>query len=138
LWKLHLPCRVKPIFEWAKSTGWAYLWRTDRINLFEEFIMSAYVIFIREATTDAAEMQQYARTAPAARAGHDITRLAFYGQLDTLEGPSPEGVAILRFPDMDAARAWYTSPAYQEARQHRLKGAEYRLLLVEGSDVTPA
>jgi uncharacterized protein (DUF1330 family) len=96
--------------------------------------MSAYVIFIREATNDAAEMQQYAQTAPAARAGHDITKLAFYGQLDVLEGPTAEGVAILRFPDMDAARAWYTSPAYQAARVYRLKGAEYRMLLVEGSD----
>jgi uncharacterized protein (DUF1330 family) len=100
--------------------------------------MSAYVIFIRETTTDAAEMQLYAQTAPAARAGHDITRVAFYGALDVLEGPPTEGVAILRFNDMDAARAWYNSPAYQEAREHRFKGAEYRLLLVEGSDVTPA
>ncbi|WP_392887588.1 DUF1330 domain-containing protein [Pseudomonas migulae] len=100
--------------------------------------MSAYVIFIRETTTDEAQMQQYAQKAPAARDGHDITRLAFYGQLDVLEGPSAEGVAILRFPDMDAARAWYNSPVYQEAREHRMKGAQYRMLLVEGSDVTPA
>ncbi|MBV6821974.1 DUF1330 domain-containing protein [Pseudomonas sp. PD9R] len=97
--------------------------------------MSAYVIFIRETTTDDAEMQQYAQKAPAARAGHDITRVAFYGELDVLEGPAAEGVAILRFPDMTAARAWYDSPAYQEARQHRFKGAQYRMLLVEGSDV---
>jgi len=100
--------------------------------------MSAYVIFIREKTTDAAEMQRYAETAPAARTGHDITRLAFYGQLNVLEGPAPEGVAILRFPDMAAARAWYDSPAYTEARQHRFKGAEYRMLLVEGVDAVPA
>lgn len=99
--------------------------------------MSAYVIFIRETTTDEAQMQAYAQKAPAARTGHDITRLAFYGQLDVLEGPPAEGVAILRFPDMNAARAWYNSPAYQEAREHRFKGAAYRLLLVEGSDVAP-
>ncbi|WP_448107322.1 DUF1330 domain-containing protein [Pseudomonas azerbaijanoccidentalis] len=100
--------------------------------------MSAYVIFIREHTTDAEQMQQYAQKAPLARTGHDITRLAFYGQLEVLEGPPAEGVAILRFPDMAAARAWYDSPAYQEARQHRFNGAEYRMLLVEGSDVSPA
>jgi len=51
-----------------------------------------------------------------------------------LEGPATEGVAILRFPDMDAARAWYNSPAYKEAREHRFKGSEHRVLLVEGSD----
>ncbi|NGZ87044.1 DUF1330 domain-containing protein [Duganella aceris] len=96
--------------------------------------MSAYVVFIREATIDAAEMDLYAQAAPAARAGHDITRVAFYGKLDVLEGVPVEGVAILRFPDMAAARAWYDSPAYRQARQHRWKGAKYRLLLVEGSE----
>ncbi|MBZ9785576.1 DUF1330 domain-containing protein [Pseudomonas sp. REP124] len=100
--------------------------------------MSAYVIFIRETTTDETQMQQYAQKAPAARTGHDITRVAFYGQLEVLEGPSAEGVAILRFPDMNAARAWYNSPAYEQAREHRFKGAQYRMLLVEGSDVVPA
>ncbi|MDP3659929.1 DUF1330 domain-containing protein [Phenylobacterium sp.] len=33
---------------------------------------------------------------------------------------------------MAAARAWYESPAYQEARQHGLKGGEVRVLLLEG------
>ncbi|MFY1667873.1 DUF1330 domain-containing protein [Pseudomonas sp. Pseu.R1] len=99
--------------------------------------MSAYVIFIRDNTTDPTALQQYADMAPAARAGHDITRVAFYGALDVLEGPAAEGAAILRFPDMAAARAWYDSPAYQAAREHRLKGAQYRMLLVEGSDVVP-
>lgn len=100
--------------------------------------MSAYVVFIREKTTDQAQLDQYAQTAPAARTGHDITRLAFYGQLEVLEGPAAEGVAILRFPDMAAARAWYDSPAYRQARAHRQLGADYRMLLVEGSDAAPA
>ena len=100
--------------------------------------MSAYVIFIRDKTTDPAELELYRQTAPAARTGHDISRIAFYGTLDVLEGPATEGVAILRFPDMDAARAWYNSPAYKEAREHRFKGSEHRVLLVEGSDVAPA
>lgn len=96
--------------------------------------MSAYVIFIREKMIDAEEFAQYAQKAPLARAGHDITRVAFYGQMEVLEGPPTDAAAILRFTDMAAARAWYTSPAYQEALPHRLKGAEYRVLLVEGSD----
>ena len=96
--------------------------------------MSAYVIFIRDKTTDPAELELYRQTAPAARTGHYISRVAFYGTLDVLEGPATEGVAILRFPDMDAARAWYNSPAYKEAREHRFKGSEHRVLLVEGSD----
>lgn len=99
--------------------------------------MSAYVIFIREHTIDADQLKQYADLAVLARAGHDMSRIAFYGPLDVLEGPPAEGVAIIRFPDMAAARAWYDSPAYQAARAHRHQGATFRLLLVEGSDVAP-
>ena len=97
--------------------------------------MSAYVVFIREKTTDPVELKQYAELAVAARAGHDISRVAFYGPMEVLEGPPAEGVAIVRFPDMAAARAWYDSPAYKAAREHRHKGATFRMLLVEGSDV---
>jgi uncharacterized protein (DUF1330 family) len=52
-----------------------------------------------------------------------------------LEGPPVEGAVILSFPSMSEARAWYESPAYQAAREHRLKGAEYRVFLVEGLDM---
>ncbi|KWR80374.1 DUF1330 domain-containing protein [Pseudomonas sp. PI1] len=99
--------------------------------------MSAFVVFTRERTTDAAELQRYTQEAPAAREGHDVTRLAFYGELEVLEGTPIEGAVILRFPDMAAARAWYTSSAYQAALQHRLKGAEYRVFLIEGTDISP-
>jgi len=33
---------------------------------------------------------------------------------------------------MDAARAWYRDPAYQEALAHRKRAADYRVILVEG------
>jgi len=96
--------------------------------------MSAYVVFTREHTNDTAELDRYKELAPAARVGRDLTPLAFYGQLEVLEGAPFEGAVILRFPDMAAARDWYHSPAYQEARQHRLKGADYRVFLIEGHD----
>ncbi|ECV7231652.1 nitroreductase family protein [Escherichia coli] len=100
--------------------------------------MSAYVVFLRERTLDATELDIYARQAPAAREGHDLTPLAFYGDFEVLEGPAIEGGVILRFPDMQAARAWYHSPAYQAARAHRFKGAEYRVVLLDGIDAPPA
>ena len=58
--------------------------------------------------------------------------MAFYGQLEVLEGNEIEGAVILRFPDMAAERDWYHSPIYQEALQHRLKGANYRAFIIEG------
>lgn len=94
--------------------------------------MPAYIVLTREHTHDAKEMEQYASKAKAAREGHDPQPLAFYGDFEVLEGSAMEGAMILRFPDMAAARAWYTSPAYQEARKHRFQGADYRVFLVDG------
>jgi uncharacterized protein (DUF1330 family) len=94
--------------------------------------MSAYVIFVRDRITDPEEFSQYEQRAPAASAGHPVTPLAFYGALDTLEGQRVDGAVILSFPTVADARAWYDSPLYQEALTHRLKGAEYRVFIVEG------
>ena len=94
--------------------------------------MAAYVVFIREKTLDATELATYAQKVPLAAAGHDLTRLALYGRQEVLEGPPMEGVVILQFPSLDAAKKWYDSPAYTEARQHRFKGADYRVVVVEG------
>lgn len=100
--------------------------------------MSAYVVMIRERVSDPAEKDSYARLAPLAREGHDIERLAFYGALDTLEGAATDGVVITRFPSMEDARRWYDSAAYQAARVHRQRGADYRVFIVEGVDAKPA
>ena len=94
--------------------------------------MPAYIVLTREYTHDAKEMEQYASKAKAAREGHDPQPLAFYGDFEVLEGSAMEGAVILRFPDMAAARAWYESPAYQDARKHRFQGADYRVFLVDG------
>ena len=94
--------------------------------------MPAYIVLTRERTHDSEEMQRYSEKAKAAREGHDPQPLAFYGDVEGLEGSDMEGAVILRFPDMAAARAWYQSPAYQEARKHRFLGADYRVFLVEG------
>ncbi len=94
--------------------------------------MAAYVVFIRDRITDPAEFAIYGQKAAAARGDHPLKALAFYGNLETLEGDPADGVVIVEFPDMAAAHAWYDSPAYQEAKVHRLKGADYRVVLVQG------
>lgn len=99
--------------------------------------MSAYVVMIRERVTDQAAMDTYARLAPLAREGHNIERLAFYGELDMLEGAPVDGVVINRFATLEDARRWYDSSAYQAARVHRQRGANYRVFIVEGVDAKP-
>lgn len=94
--------------------------------------MSAYVLFIREKTIDKTELGIYAQKAPAGLDGHSVTPLAVYGTHQVIEGPDVEGAAILSFPSLEEAKAWYYSPAYQEAVQHRLRGGIYRGIIVEG------
>ena len=94
--------------------------------------MPAYAIFIRDRTNDPAEMETYSGKAGATLEGHPASVLAAYGPHDVLEGPAIEGAVIVEFPTLEAARAWYDSPAYREAREHRFRGADYRAFLIEG------
>lgn len=94
--------------------------------------MSAYVVMIREKTTDPEQMSIYAKQAPLAREGHAVTPIVRYGALEILEGPAFEGCLIHKFPSVKEAEAWYHSERYQEAAKHRHLGAEYRVFIVEG------
>ncbi len=96
--------------------------------------MTAYAVIIRERTTDAGALARYRETAPRAREKHPVTPIAFYGPYEVLEGNPAEGVAILSFPTMAAARAWYSSPEYQAALPHRKHGSVSRVILVAGTD----
>ena len=41
-------------------------------------------------------------------------------------------MAIIELPTFEAAKAWYESPAYQQASEHRWKGGDYNIVIVEG------
>lgn len=71
-------------------------------------------------------------------AGHAITWLAYFsGAFEVVEGPGAESVAILEFPTLAEAKAWYSSPAYQVASQHRFRGGDYGVMIVEGGAAPP-
>jgi uncharacterized protein (DUF1330 family) len=96
-------------------------------------IVVAYVIFIKEKTKNQAEVELYKQMAPAGMAGHPITFRIAHGRREVVEGPDCEDMMMLEFPTFDAAKAWYGSPAYQAASEHRFKGADYRTIIVEGT-----
>ncbi len=95
--------------------------------------MPAYMIFIREKTLDRAELEAYWTKVASTLEGVPIKVLSGYGPHSTLEGPDVEGVVIAEFPCTETARQWYDSPAYQDAANHRHRGAIYRGLIVEGT-----
>jgi len=94
--------------------------------------MSAYLIFTRDKTLDEHELATYSKEVPATLAGHEVKILALYGLHEDLEGLSTEGTVVLQFPSMEAAKAWYNGPAYRKVREHRFKGSNYHVTLVNG------
>jgi uncharacterized protein (DUF1330 family) len=94
--------------------------------------MSAYLIFQRDKTLDEHELATYFKDVEATLAGHEVKILAFYGSHEDLEGAATEGTVIAEFPSVATAKAWYDSPPYRKVREHRFKGATYRVTLIEG------
>lgn len=99
--------------------------------------MPAYIIVYRETPVrDQAAINEYSRrnreNAPAFQEKFGVRPLVVYGASETLEGSNPDGIVMLQFPTIDDARAWYHSPAYQEALAYRKEAADWRVVIVEG------
>jgi uncharacterized protein (DUF1330 family) len=98
----------------------------------KEKLMVAYAVIIREKTRNAAKLEDYKKLAPASFEKHPATFLAIHGRSEVLEGPKCEEIIILEFPSYIEAQAWYHSPEYQAACEHRFLGGDYRCILTEG------
>jgi uncharacterized protein (DUF1330 family) len=51
---------------------------------------------------------------------------------EVLEGSWPGSVVLIGFPDLDTARAWYASPAYQAILRLRTDHIQGDVVLVDG------
>jgi uncharacterized protein (DUF1330 family) len=109
-----------------------------RLRSAAEVIVPAYVVITKTRTRNRDELDLYAKQAPSFMSGHAATFLARFGACEVKEGAAVEGVAIIEFPTLDEARAWYESPAYQEASRHRFLGGDYDVVIVEGVHPAPA
>ena len=94
--------------------------------------MAAYVVITREKTRDAGKLEEYKKLAPASFQKHAANIRAIHGRREVLEGPAVEDVVIIEFPSYEEAKAWYQSPEYQTASEHRFQGGDYRFVLTEG------
>ncbi|MEU1619238.1 DUF1330 domain-containing protein [Streptomyces sp. NPDC005722] len=52
--------------------------------------------------------------------------------VEVVEGRWPGTVVLIAFPDLDRARAWYRSPAYQEILPLRTRHLDGDVVLVDG------
>ncbi|HET9425622.1 MAG TPA: DUF1330 domain-containing protein [Gemmatimonadaceae bacterium] len=83
--------------------------------------------------------KQYMALAPASIAKYKGRYLVRGGTTEALEGSwNPQRFVILEFPSAQAARDWWSSPEYTEARNIRVRCADARMLLVDGPSFDPA
>ena len=94
--------------------------------------MSAYVI-ARVNVTDLEKYKGYQALTPAAIAKNGGKFLARGGPVVTMEGEDESRrIVVLEFDTVDAAKAFYDSPEYREARDARENAADFQMIVVEG------
>jgi uncharacterized protein (DUF1330 family) len=94
--------------------------------------MPAYMIVDVEVT-DPQQYDKYKAVAPAAIAKYGGRYLVRGGAHTSLEGSwRPNRIVLLEFPDVEAAKRFYDSPEYREARALRANAAKGNFVVVEG------
>ena len=74
----------------------------------------------------------YARRASKIEAYHGGRALIVGDAEEVVEGDWPSGrVVVLEFPSLEAARAWYSDPDYQELIPMRHRATTSRILFME-------
>ena len=94
---------------------------------------SAYIIAYVEITNPA-QYEDYKRLSTLAMQAHGAEVCVRGGKVEVLEGDwHPERMVVLKFPDVEAARAFNRSEQYGAARRSRQGAAVMRMVLVEGA-----
>ena len=97
--------------------------------------MTAYVIARFDITDPEGAKTAYPKYVEIAGAAYKAAEARFLvrgGATEPMEGPARGRNVVIAFPDMDTARGWYNSDAYQAGRRHRLAVAEGEMVLVQG------
>ncbi len=96
--------------------------------------MPAYVI-VETEVQDPEQYERYKAASPGAVHAGGGRFVARGGELAVLEGDwNPSRLVILEFPDLETAKRWYASPAYEEAKRLRKGAAELCMVAVQGLD----
>lgn len=94
--------------------------------------MPAYVI-VETDIHDPEQYKRYMEASPGAVAAAGGRFLARGGELAVLEGDwQPTRLVVLEFDSVDAAKRFYASPAYQEAKRLREGAAMLNMVAVQG------
>lgn len=89
-------------------------------------------IIVRVDVKDPEAYARYAAATTDAVKKFGARPLVRGGKHEALEGTARARNVVMEFDSYEQARAYYDSPEYQAARQHRLDAAEGEFVLVEG------
>ncbi len=94
--------------------------------------MPAYII-VETDIQDPEQYELYKQAAPGAVSAGGGRFIARGGELAVLEGDwQPKRLVVLEFPDLEAAKRFYDSPEYEEAKRLREGAARLNMVAVEG------
>jgi uncharacterized protein (DUF1330 family) len=94
--------------------------------------MPAYVIADIDIS-DPEHYEQYKSDVPGTLAASGGRFIVPGGELARLEGDwQPRRLVVLEFENLDAAKRWYDSPDYGEAKRLRENAATIQMVAVEG------
>jgi uncharacterized protein (DUF1330 family) len=94
--------------------------------------MPAYVI-VETDVRDPDQYERYKAASPGAIAAGGGRFVVRGGEIAVLEGDwHPKRLVVLEFENLDAAKRWYDSPEYREAKRLREGAAELHMVAVEG------
>jgi uncharacterized protein (DUF1330 family) len=94
--------------------------------------MPAYVI-VETDIHDPEQYERYKAASPGAVAAGGGRFVVRGGELAVLEGDwAPSRLVVLEFEDLEAAKRWYDSPEYQDAKRLRESAAHLRMVAVQG------
>ena len=94
--------------------------------------MSAYLI-VETDIHDPERYERYKQASPGAIAASGGRFLARGGELAVLEGDwHPARLVVVEFAGLDAAKRFYDSPAYEDAKRLRAGAAKLNMVAVQG------
>lgn len=96
--------------------------------------MAAYII-VETDIRDPEQYEFYKQAAPGAVTAGGGRFIARGGELAVLEGDwQPKRLVLLEFDDLEAAKRFYDSPEYQQAKRLREGAADLKMVAVQGLD----
>jgi uncharacterized protein (DUF1330 family) len=94
--------------------------------------MAAYALAAVRRVTMGPPIVQYLETVDATLRPYGGGFIVHGGSIEVLEGSWLGHLIIIEFPNMDAARDWYRSPAYQAIVHLRTGNSEGACIIVDG------